>query len=159
MPQTAFLPSFRISYPTFASRRVHQIPKCALPRVAVPSLSSPRPSAQVSILTDFSSNPLQAVSDRASDPLSAAMIFAAALFGAILASLSMLKYSLPPVKEKIDAELAYNVRYLSERRLRSTPPGQVGGATPGESALWLNMRCVFKFFVLLVQLICICLTR
>lgn len=115
-----------------------------LPHVA----TATRRSARVQILTDFSSNPLAAVTDRAADPLSACMLVVAATLGAILSGFAVGRRtpvlvgssSSPPrqsdgQRKEIDDSNAF---------LLSTRPNQIGRSSPGESSLWLNMRFVFQ---------------
>lgn len=122
---------------------------CRLSRVTL-LLSAPahiatatRRSARVSILTDFSSNPLAAISDRAADPLSACMLVVAAVLGAIATGLSAGRAPLPAaVGPALRAAAQAEEDGGADALVLPSEPTQIGAPTPGENALWLNMRFV-----------------
>lgn len=87
---------------------------------------------------------MAAVTDRLADPLSAIMLLFAAALGALAAKLT--SYKSIRVKEEAETDLEKNEEEVTvlgkEQTLKLIEPGKVGGATMGENAVWLNMRCV-----------------
>lgn len=87
---------------------------------------------------------MTAVTDRLADPLSAIMLLFAATLGALLTKLT----ASTNVKKESEEDLNVvknedKVTILGgEKALNLVQPGKVGGATAGENAVWLNMRCV-----------------
>lgn len=118
-----------------------------LPSAPAHTATATRRSARVSILTDFSSNPLAAISDRAADPLSACMLVVAAALGAIVTGLAAGRAPLPAavgpaMRAAAQAEEDGESDGEADALLLPSQTRQIGAPTPGENALWLNMRFV-----------------
>lgn len=149
MRKQAFLPCPTLPHPPPSPLHTHL--KCTAHRVAVPCISpsaAPRRSARVSILTDFSSNPMTAVADRVADPLSAVLMSFAAIFGALFASLFSSRTYPTENSKLLDPDDENRAIFSDDAGVRFPAPGNVGGSTPGEDALWLNMslRTLWRLF-------------
>lgn len=102
-------------------------------------------NAHIAVLTDFSSNPVLAIRDRAADPLSAVLIAFAAVFGGLLAKITGRKRH----EDTFGASEFSSVSSSETDNGAETEVGNAGSpipassrATSGENAIWLNMRCV-----------------
>lgn len=107
-------------------------------------------NAHIAILTDFRVNPLQAVRDRASDPVFASMLVASVFVGALFTRLSI--FSRVAAKDK-STEPAVSTKPPAPVDMRTTPDSSFTNASagqnslsmpsPDESVVWLNLRFVF----------------
>lgn len=77
------------------------------------------------------------------------LLFAVAI-GALVAKLtSSRRVSVEEVEEMVSVNDEGEVTVLgADQVLKLIEPGKVGGATTGENAVWLNMRCVCLFSIL-----------
>lgn len=113
-----------------------------LPSSEVVSSVSPatRRSARVSILTDFSSNPVVAVADRVSDPLSAAMLVTAAAVGCLASLVTRRPVLRPEASQVPQSTLASDKENLDSERRNMQSASRTQAKIAGENAIWLNMR-------------------
>lgn len=125
---------------------------CSAIRVALLPLQEPsnylspaiRRSARVSILTDFSSNPIAAVADRASDPLSAAMLITAALTGCLFSLIARRPTVVSDARVLPEVTSDSGGDETADDSVTLDSASKTLIATSGENAIWLNMRFVEK---------------